>query len=975
MDQKEREARRDRKGELEQSLGISFYKLMEEHPLYDGRVEGKLPVLLIGTGDCLEFLLDKILANGQLLDTELQVTILTDDPQRDRSRLTEYAPELWRFVELGCAGKEPEEKPAWAQVSYVHDPLTPKSLKTVPEQYADWRCILVSTGSHERNQRIAGLFPVSRERVVAWVAADTTPEEERKNKDGVVQEREMLCVRGEQTKELCCGRKDDFLKKIEPIAYNLHYAYAKGINPHAGNEWIREDFDDPYNYNSNIECAIHIRSKLRCCGIDDPYDKFAADQFARRLEGKDGEALLNQLAQLEHRRWCISKLLQGFRLQKDVSKIYSAPRVTTHSKDDLWHVCLVPYQYTKDKRRITEADWELETPEQIEQIKELDELDKQTLRIHLACRTIKENNRQDCFDAAERIAELAKEQVFEGMGLQADAEQIRSALEKMYQDSASALFVFNQCTDRISRAMKQLPEKDPNAEKMRGALKELKDRAGALIEYITRKDYKQPNLTLVQQIPFALSKWENAALVKIMAEDVSACVAAAWHMEPGRVVFVDFADSYAELSRIQRRARRIDRFLFNSCNQIRTTYHVFLSGALRELSEEARELLDGWGCTIHKVESGEPHSIRPAFAMLMEEIKPDYIDLTGGKTELICLAEGYAQNSTAGAFSIRDDRICNFYGAKRMEYRNLHRGLTVQEMFDQSDALRIKRDDQDLSGEIMEKYEKFWNVAYGYSEYWYGFCVHYFAKAYKAMLEDPDADKQDALVLHERYFQKQKEALEKEAAAKKKLKDQKKAQEAIEANDKILAELVKAGVIARDEAGNYQFGSEDILSALRNSGKVLEYYIYCAARNQGFQDVAMSWMFSHSEAKDAAKNEVDVICTTEDQKSLFISAKFVGMNTIESGNFLNYVCYEVFSVASQFGSKEESKRIMILAAPNVPQFEENTRELSQYVKRALSRKVYLLGDECFRDGRLGQVLENIAAGVEKWYEVKEPAQV
>ena len=38
-----------------------------------------------------------------------------------------------------------------------------------------------------------------------------------------------------------------------------------------------------------------------------------------------------------------------------------------------------------------------------------------------------------------------------------------------------------------------------------------------------------------------------------------------------------------------------------------------------------------------------------SFCKLLEEIRPDYIDLTGGKAELACLAEGYAQNSTAGA--------------------------------------------------------------------------------------------------------------------------------------------------------------------------------------------------------------------------------------------------------------------------------------------------------------------------------------
>ena len=44
MNEKEREARTARKKMLDQTLGISFCKLMELHPLYDSRVgEEQLP--------------------------------------------------------------------------------------------------------------------------------------------------------------------------------------------------------------------------------------------------------------------------------------------------------------------------------------------------------------------------------------------------------------------------------------------------------------------------------------------------------------------------------------------------------------------------------------------------------------------------------------------------------------------------------------------------------------------------------------------------------------------------------------------------------------------------------------------------------------------------------------------------------------------------------------------------------------------
>ena len=180
----------------------------------------------------------------------------------------------------------------------------------------------------------------------------------------------------------------------------------------------------------------------------------------------------------------------------------------------------------------------------------------------------------------------------------------------------------------------------------------------------------------------------------------------------------------------------------------------------------------------------------------------------------------------------------------------------------------------------------------------------------------------------------------------------------------LLRDLEKAHVINNLTISNdtvcLEFAADEFLFSLRNSGKVLEYYLYYTARQEcQFDDAEVSWSFFHSNGEDAAENELDVICT-KGTSSLFISAKYVNIETFKDSSFLNHVCYEVSGLADTFGIRATR----VLAAPRVPQFENG--KLGHYVQRALSRGVYLLGDVCFEGKNLSRVLDRIARGDENW---------
>lgn len=182
--------------------------------------------------------------------------------------------------------------------------------------------------------------------------------------------------------------------------------------------------------------------------------------------------------------------------------------------------------------------------------------------------------------------------------------------------------------------------------------------------------------------------------------------------------------------------------------------------------------------------------------------------------------------------------------------------------------------------------------------------------------------------------------------------------------EQLLKELEKAHVINNLTICNdvvcLDFAVDEFLFSLRNSGKVLEYYVYYTALQEcQFDDAEVSWSFFHSAGENAAKNELDIICT-KGTSSLFISAKYVNTETFEDSSFLNNVCYEVSVLADNFGIHATR----VLAAPRVKQFENG--KLGHYVKRAESRGVYLLGDICFKGKNLSRVLDRIARGDENW---------
>lgn len=907
-----------------QSFKLAIYKLMEQHPLYDYRIRSgrkfRLPVLLIGSGEKLNVLRDTILSLGQLLDTQLKVICASPDKQRAGQALVQQAPDLARFIRIEGISQVPDCQ--WDLGTLAFESCA--SAADVLANHPECRYVILSQDIPLPKD----LKPSPRQMIA------------RIEEDGIR-------IFGKKDTLLSPMQKDSCLEDLEKIAYALHVSYEKGNDPKVTEQEMRDSFRILYNYESNIECALHIRSKIKCAGIDPSSLNIAAEEFAQKLEEdaeKSGGVLLENLARLEHQRWCISKLLQGFRLGSP-DQCYSAPGVATHDKKRKWHIALVPYgKNGVSCRRLTDPDWNVSDPESLS---DLDALDKQTLWVHKQCGVLAMQRQADCLAAAEMLIQCLDEPT------RASAQSMAEALERMYLGHRKAADDYRHHLRALNR---RLPAPSPAVQEI---LDMLKFQTAPILEYLARKDYKQQNFVLVSRIPFALSHWKKTVLVKLMADRVQDCVRSVWQLEPSKACFVDIAETAEELMQLREQAIQIDSFL---CTYSTTSpsFHIFVPEKLKSKLQPGPEgeldmahdaiVLDLKGNLdwhIYPRASVQVHDIRPKFVELLHESGATAIDMTGGKPELITVADGLARNSRVGAFFIRSDTLHNYYGARGMANQLLDRGLSVEELFAQTGAEKIKQDSEFVSGIFREQCPKLWAIAFS-TDLWYRFCQAVSKAQRKQTGLRIDKNKLDNAIIEEARLcaQHVKGAQEKKA----------KEQEATAHLKDILTRLCHAGVLQPDSQ-YYRVSCDEALWAISNAGKALEYYIYCTASGSSrFKSVAMSWFFRHSGEKDAAANELDVVCTL-DTASLFISAKHVSLNTIKNNNFLNYVCYEVGWLADRFGGLNPRT---VLAAPRVPQFEKDG-SVSKLVVRAMERGVYLLGDACFREGCLAPVLEAIAA--------------
>ncbi len=1012
---------------------LSCCRLFEQYPLYEHRVpteDGetqRLHVLLIGYGSRIETILQAVMTQGQLLHTDLTITIANSNAQGTCDSLLKRAPYLPHAARLfvnATPVSDPNEQDLLCTLHFDDISLTPAFMPQVLESHCASTYVIISTGNDAKNRSLAeacAQVPTEKKRLVTYVQKSSSSDLE------VISPMTEVHAWGS-------GHDESYLRQFETIALNMHYVYKKAQNSRTSCDTILREFDEPYTYTSNLEAALHIRAKLACCDITDDDLSAAASKFYQRIRWNP--EIIDQLSALEHRRWLLSKVLDGYSPMPDINLIYRGT-ATTHDKQAKWHCCLVTCD-PSGRSRLTEDDWN-NTEKTIRP--ELDDLDKISLRIHAQCRKISDM----IAPQVDFLLESIRKTLADNPEYSSRTNQIFDVLER------SILQMRQHKQSVIAHYYKALGElRDQAATEggilsniLTGYLNSLETATLPLIEYVSKKDYKLQDRILVEQIPFCLTHKMQPTLIKTLSANNTDNLFSFQQLEPARLVYLGSASGQTELLQIRKRLDVLRRFIRNS--GCRSDVSCFVCVPPDMYAAEMNADIKATEYTLVSVSDWTLRDLSDALHPLIEELQADYLDVTGGDPLLTRAAERCAESFDVATFYIKNGQMMNLCNAGELSFPAPSRELTIKDMFYISGA--IQRDGESLKmSDLSTKYRELYSLQQERHVEWAKFCrlvdeayrktektvgnytfqprttrndqsvktlrnasglavkgflpvmrkmeqlgiienisitkdfgdfyeITYTANSCYAPPKELDEYLNRCVQAYQPSHHYSYSAFHRTLSCDELCVKDMPLQNPDEGLQKkhceqILDTLEREGLI-RDlrytpgtNTCDFRFSSVDVKNCLVKAGNVLEYFVYYTALiDCAFTDVDMGFEFYHYNSNRAPVNELDIVCT-KGLSSMFISCKARSMQFFEEN--LNYVIYEVSLLAEKFGINPK----ICIAAPALKQFERDytgKRVYSTPVYKCLSRGVYLLGNECLKDSAtLSQVLTNIMDGKENW---------
>ena len=291
---------------------ISIQKLLYESPLYSSQKGRDLRILILADQKSERWpdFLDSALQLGQMKDTKLTFTVSVKDPEKARDNYLQKRPALRRFVDV-AAGDEAlplYDRDKYGQIRFC-DPtvlcgqkkgssVTNKSGAEYIIIEGEYQYILSDLGTPEKNNKVVNLYTDLRSTLCGEQEGYTVAVMPPVSENNHVQIPASLVYMAFCADLVWGGTMEvDMQEKL--------------------NAFLQ---DDPYRIASSLAFVLSLRYKLHSVGIDGTNEEMA-EQFSQliRMRGMDengkpneAEETLRILAALEHRRWVLEKVTDGW---------------------------------------------------------------------------------------------------------------------------------------------------------------------------------------------------------------------------------------------------------------------------------------------------------------------------------------------------------------------------------------------------------------------------------------------------------------------------------------------------------------------------------------------------------------------------------------------------------------------------------------------------------------------------------------
>ena len=544
-----------------------------EHPLYKtmSADDKELHVLILGFGNYGQKFLDVCLQAGQMVDVNLTVTVVSQDTS-DKEFYLNYRPALKDFFDVD------DEKAAYGQ-SYGRiffktatiienentvnsDAVTVNSDAvddTIQEICKDStpHYIFIALGKDQLNKKVAcqcrdDLKILDIKSLVNFVQVENIRSKTR----GII----PVYV-NEEVKKL------PIHSEIERMAFNVHLVWEKNLN--VDYDRIRKEFLKPYNYDACVANVLSIKYKLHSIGID--MEKISsrvslvevARVFVKKNLHRDGKKnsaeydLRNKLIFVEHKRWVIEKICNGWQQRK----LDDCTDGSTKDTKNRTHVCILtslPNRFLHDN--YTLDDWDLMSDHDL---KKLDELDQISVKLHQQFRSQFEANEPYIKVRLRRIIEdIVSEIAMDRTSFFAFSE-FKICLQDILNGDKNKVRIYENLKlvfeksligfDSISRG------------NIKNLLETLEKEFKPILRSMEYHDYKQDDAALIDNIPFILTYSTKTTLVIPYSvgpnTEIFQNVASATVINPAKIIYLVMFETKNEVVEFEKSLAGLFKYL------------------------------------------------------------------------------------------------------------------------------------------------------------------------------------------------------------------------------------------------------------------------------------------------------------------------------------------------------------------------------------------------------------------------------
>lgn len=664
---------------------LAFLHSLYENPIYNLSDKNTINVVIAGFGTYSRYYLETILQSCQVLDKKLQVKILTENKDVDKKSYLSQRPALKDFFTID--GEACED--SYGEISFINATVNNsrdivaffESTKQVSFEKESTDCVFVALGDDAINEKIAKCFS----EVLSNIKKKNLVNFATENKDKTRQANIIpVCA----SKEISETEK---FKELEDMAFNVHLSWENLNNVDFDKAWNK--FKEPYNYNSSISNALAIKSKLFSLGIesDDPIE------LAKLFEAKKHKNpdVMEKLAYLEHRRWVVEKICDGWTCKTDPE---SCSSTGTQDKVNKKHICIVGSSLKRsiDKNRWNNNEWDSFSAEEI---KMLDPLDYVSFCEHKSYYNAANEIRNEYVEVYKIISRiyLKFKETQEALGSE-KANDFKIAFNK-WQDRVIRVWNNSNCKSneyeaRVSNLTEVVKNSNLDEKAVLGLIEEVSSKVEKLIKSQKYTDYKKYDEVLVDNIPFILTYKHDLSLLTTFSvgekSQVFENIAPTLIIRPETILYTYYLADEDEVELVKSSIEMCDQLAKKKSLTFKSQLTIFVSPSLKRSAEnlfesiENVEFFDNFDvCAVE-----DEKKLNEYISKFAAENKNIILQKKADKLSKIIAKNSSVKTAPSFEFCSKDQKLKNAKKCEFLKYLKVSANLKISDIFEVQESVQ-----------------------------------------------------------------------------------------------------------------------------------------------------------------------------------------------------------------------------------------------------------------------------------------------